>query len=143
VSRRAAPGRRRISLAIIPEIASGAHPATIACTSTPGSSTGDRFVLDATERAALIAAVAGYNTYIRAKADSVGFAYYDPNPLFLAARARGDVPTTPNIANPAEPFGPLFSLDGVHPSTRGHVLIANELITLIAAEYSVRLRPIS
>lgn len=132
-----------ISLAIIPEIATGAHPATIACTATPGSPLGDRFVLDATERAALIAAIAGYNTYISAKADSVGFAYYDPNPLFVAARARGDVPTTPNIANLTEPFGPLFSLDGVHPSTRGHVLIANELTTLIAGEYSVRLRPIS
>ena len=131
-----------ISLAIIPAIATGAHPATIACAS-PGSPTGDQFVLDAAERAALIAAVAGYNTYISAKADSVGFAYYDPNPLFAAARARGDVPAIPNIANLTEPFGRLFSLDGVHPSTRGQVLIANELIALIAAEYSVRLRPVS
>jgi lysophospholipase L1-like esterase len=132
-----------ISLAIIPEIATGAHPATIACTSTSGSPVGDRFVLDATERAAIIATVASYNTYIRAKADSVGFAYYDPNPLFAAARARGDVPATPNMTNLTAPFGPLFSLDGVHPSTRGQVLIANALIALIAAEYSVRLRPIS
>ena len=131
-----------ISLAIIPAIASGAHPATIAC-ATSGSPTGDQFVLDAAERASLIAAIAGYNTYISAKADSVGFAYYDPNPLFAAARARGDVPATPNIANLTEPFGPLFSLDGVHPSTRGQVLIANALIALIAAEYAVRLRPVS
>ena len=130
-----------ISLAIIPEISSGAHPATIAC-GTSGSSLGDRFVLDATERAALVAAVAGYNTYISAKADSVGFAWYDPNPLFIAARARGDVPVTPNIANLDQPFGPLMSNDGVHPSSRGHVLIANELIALIAARYSVRLTPV-
>ena len=131
-----------ISLAIIPEIASGAHPATIACTATAGSSVGDRFVLDATERATLIAAVAGYNTYIAAKADSVGFAYWDPNPLFAAARAQGDVPTTPNVSNLAEPFGPLFSLDGVHPSTRGHVRIANALIAVINSEYSLRLTPV-
>jgi lysophospholipase L1-like esterase len=129
-----------ISMAIIPEIASGAHPATIACTSTPGSSLGDRFVLDATERATLTAAIAGYNTYIAAKADTVGWAYYDPNPLFIAARARGDIPAVPNITNATEPFGPLFSLDGVHPSSRGHVLIANELIGAIEGEYSVRLR---
>jgi lysophospholipase L1-like esterase len=131
-----------ISLAIIPEIATGAHPATISCTATPGSPVGDRFVLDATERATLIAAVAGYNTYISAKADSVGLAFYDPNPLFAAARARGDVPTTPDIANPGAPFGPLFSLDGTHPSNRGQVLIANALIEVIADQYSVRLRSI-
>jgi lysophospholipase L1-like esterase len=130
-----------ISLAIIPEIATGAHPATIACR-TSGASLGDRFVLDAAERAALIAAVAGYNTYISAKADSVGFAWYDPNPLFIAARARGDVPVTPNIANLDQPFGPLVSNDGVHPSSRGHVLIANELMALITARYSVRLTPV-
>jgi lysophospholipase L1-like esterase len=128
-----------LSLAIIPEIASGAQPATIACTSTGGAALGDRFVLDVAERAALLAAVAGYNTYIAAKADSVGYAYYDPNPLFAAARARGDVPTVPSLAVPSEPFGPLFSLDGVHPSNTGQKLIANEIITVIAAEYSVRL----
>ena len=131
-----------ISLAIIPEIASGAHPATISCTATAGSPTGDRFVLDAVERAAITSAVAGYNSYISAKADSVGFAYHDPNPLFLAARARGDVPESPNIANLSEPFGALFSLDGVHPSSRGHVLIANDIIATIAGEYSIPLRSI-
>ena len=131
-----------ISLAIIPEIATGAHPATISCSATAGSPVGDRFVLDATERAALVAAVDGYNRYISAKADSAGLGYYDPNPLFAAARARGDVPTTPNIASPGEPFGPLFSLDGVHPSDRGQVLIANELIAVIAGRYSIRLRPL-
>jgi hypothetical protein len=132
-----------ISLAIIPEIASGAHPASIACTATAGSPIGDRFVLDAAERVAIVSAVAGYNTYISAKADSVGFAYFDPNPMFIAARIRGDIPVTPDITNLDAPFGPLFSLDGVHPSNRGHVLIANELILRIAGEYSVRLRPIS
>ena len=128
-----------ISLAIIAEIATGAHPATIACTSTPGSPVGDRFVLDIAERSTIVAAVTAYNTYISAKADSVGWAYVDPNPLFTAARARGDIPTTPNITNTSEPFGPLFSLDGVHPSARGQVLIANEIIRVIVAEYGVEL----
>ena len=128
-----------ISLAIIPEIATGAHPATIACTATAGSPLGDRFVLDATERATLVAAVTAYNTYISAKADSVGWAYVDPNPLFAAARARGDIPATPNIMNTAEPFGPLFSLDGVHPSAGGQVLIANEIIRVINLAYGVEL----
>ena len=143
VSTDCAASSASISLAIIPEIASGAHPPTIACTATPGSAIGDRFVLDAVERAAIVEAVAGYNTYISAKADSVGFAYFDPNPMFMAARARGEIPAIPDITNLDAPFGPLFSLDGVHPSNRGHVVIANELMGRIAGEYSVRLRPIN
>ena len=131
-----------ISLAIIAEIATGAHPASIACSAMSGSAIGDRFVLDVAERAAITEAVVAYNTYISAKADSVGFAYYDPNPMFIAARQRGEIPVTPNIADIEAPFGPLFSLDGVHPSNLGHVRIANELIARIAGEYSVRLQPI-
>ena len=81
-----------------------------------------------------------YNSYISAKADSVGFAYLDPNPILAAARARGEIPTAPNFANLAQPFGPLFSLDGVHPSNGGQVVIANALIDLLASEFGVRLR---
>ena len=132
-----------ISLAIIPMIAVGAHPPTIACAPTGDPALGDRFILDATERSALTAAVADYNSYISTKADAVGYVYFDPNPLWAAARARGEIPTIPNVTSPSAPFGPLFSLDGVHPSTAGHVLIANALIEVIATEFGVRLRPVS
>ena len=132
-----------ISLAIVPAIATGLHPATIACTATGNEGLGDRFVLDQAEQSVITSAVTKYNTYISAKADSVGYAYLDPNPLWAAARARGDVPTTPNLGNFAQPFGPLFSLDGVHPSNAGHILIANALLDLIASEFGVRLPRIS
>ena len=130
----------RISLAVVPAIASGEHPPVIACTPTMNPPVGDRFILDATEQSALTAAVAKYNTYISGKADSVGFVYFDPNPLWSAARARGDIPAVLDISNLSAPFGPLFSLDGVHPSRAGQVLIANALIDLIAAEFGVSLR---
>jgi hypothetical protein len=35
----------------------------------------------------------------------------------------------------ATPFGPLFSLDGVHPSSAAHIRIANELIGAINDRY--------
>ncbi len=129
-----------VSLAIVTAIATGVHPPTIACGPTADPATGTRFVLDAAEQSAINRAVTEYNTYISAKADSVGFAYLDPNPILAAARARGEIPVTPNLADPAQPFGPLFSLDGVHPSNAGHILIANALIDVIAAEFGVRLR---
>jgi lysophospholipase L1-like esterase len=131
-----------ISLGIIPEIALGLHPAIITCTKSAGSPIGDRFILDPVERTTLVQAVTEYNAYIAAKADSVDFAFYDPNPLFNAARARGDIPTVPNLASTTEPFGPLFSIDGIHPSSQGHVLIANELMAIIAARYAVSLAPV-
>lgn len=132
-----------VSLAIIPAIATGVHAPTIACAPVAGQPIGDRFILDATEQAALTTAVARYNTYISAKADSVGFVFFDPNPLWSAARASGDVPSIPDVGNPSQPFGPLFSLDGVHPSSAGHVLIANALIDLIATEFGVSLRRVA
>ena len=36
-------------------------------------------MLDAAEQVQVKAIVDGYNAYIKAKADSIGFAYYDPN----------------------------------------------------------------
>ena len=132
----------RVSLAIIPAIAAGVHPPTIACTTATDPAVGDLFILDAAEQSALTTAVTKYNSYISAKADSVGYAYLDPNPLWAAARASGAIPEIPDVTNLARPFGHLFSLDGVHPSSAGHVLIANALIDLIAAEFGVRLRPL-
>ena len=130
----------RVSLAIVPAIASGEHPPVIACSPTTNPPVGDRFILDATEQSALTAAVNKYNTYISAKADSVGYAFFDPNPLWSAARARGDIPAIIDVSNLSQPFGPLFSLDGVHPSRAGQILIANALIDLVAAEFGVSLR---
>lgn len=121
-----------ISLAIIPAMIDRTHGTTIDC--APGAD----FVLDPGEQSALTTAVAEYNSYISAKADSVGFAYLDPNPMWAAARANGSIPVIPQVANPVAPFGALFSLDGVHPARAGHVMIANALIDLIAAEFGVR-----
>ena len=131
-----------VSLAIVAAIATGVHPPTIACSPTADPSVGSAFILDVAEQSALRMAVTEYNSYISAKADSIGFAYFDPNPMLEAARGRGDIPAIPDVTNFAQPFGPLFSVDGIHPSNGGHVLIANALIDVIAAEYGVRLRRI-
>ena len=130
-----------VSLAIVPAIATGIHPATIACAPIADPAIGDRFILDATERSALVGAVAKYNTYISAKADSVGYAWFDPNPVLEAARASGEIPEVPDVTSFSAPFGRLFSLDGVHPSNAGHILIANALMEVIAAEFGVLIPP--
>jgi lysophospholipase L1-like esterase len=102
---------------------------------------GDLYVLDAAEQATLSATITGYNTYIKSKADAIGFAYYDPNILFAAKRASGEIPAFPILNNPTATFGTLISLDGVHPAAAAHLLIANELIGVINTKYGTSLKP--
>ena len=127
---------------ILGQIRSGAHPAIIACDkATPGLPfpVGDLFVLDPAEQVTLSGAITAYNIYIATKAASIGFAYYDPNPLLASLRASGAVPPFPNLASATATFGNYFSLDGIHPAAAGHVVVANELIGVINAKYGTKL----
>jgi lysophospholipase L1-like esterase len=135
------------SLIDVPQLAAairaGSHPAVISC--APGAlpaPVGDVFVLDPQEQATLSATITAYNDYIEAKAAEIGFGYWDPNDLFAAARASGQIPPFPNLASPTQTFGPLISLDGIHPSAAAHVLIANALIDVINATYGTSLQPV-
>ena len=129
---------------LIPLIKAGTHPPLISCQPgvVPGTLVGDLFVLDATEQATLGATITGYNNYIKSKADAIGFAYYDPNVLLAAQRAAGAIPAFPVVTSTTATFGPLVSLDGVHPAAAAHKLIANDLIALINAKYGTTLAPV-
>jgi lysophospholipase L1-like esterase len=129
---------------LIPLIKAGTHPALISCQPgvVPGTLVGDLFVLDATEQATLAATITGYNNYIKSKADAIGFAYYDPNVLLAAQRASGAIPPFPIVTSTTATFGPLISLDGVHPAAAAHKLIANDLIALINNKYGTTLAPV-
>jgi lysophospholipase L1-like esterase len=125
---------------LIQAIRSNTHPAVLSC--EPGAVTppvGDVFVLDLAEQVTLGGAIAAYNAYISSRADALGFGFWDPNPLFVAKRATGEIPPFPNLASPTATFGPLISLDGVHPTGEAHRLIANELIDVINAKYGTTL----
>jgi len=127
---------------LIPLIRSGAHPPLISCekNAVPGTLVGDLFVLDAGELATLSAAITAYNTYIQAKAATIGFAYYDPNILLAAKKANGEIPPFPNFASTNQTFGTFVSLDGVHPAAAAHIAIANDLAATINAKYGTSLR---
>jgi lysophospholipase L1-like esterase len=100
---------------------------------------GNLFVLDAAEGAALAAAVAGYNNYIKTKADAIGFGYWDPNPTFTGIRGTAQSLPFPTFATTGT-FGTAFSLDGVHPSAEGQKLIAKSLIGVINTKYGTTLK---
>jgi lysophospholipase L1-like esterase len=138
----AAPGNQAlVSIQIIAQMRSGAHPRVIACApnSIPGTAVGNIFILDATEQASLAATVAGYNTFIKSQADANGWAYYDPNPLLLSLKGSGCIGTVPNLANATQPFGPCISLDGIHPTVKANQAVTADLIAAINAQYKTHL----
>ena len=92
----------------------------------------------------LITTATAYNTAIEAEADERGWVYLDANALLLQvaaadANAFRPFPAFPGTAAPDvtlnSPFGTAVSLDGFHPSTSAHVIVANALIAAINAEY--------
>jgi len=101
----------------------------------------DARVLSAEELTALGTAVASYNAIIEEEATTRGWAYYSPNPTFAQLRAAGDIPLFPDVQNPTALFGPIFSLDGVHPSSTAHELVAEEIADAIDATYGTSLSP--
>jgi lysophospholipase L1-like esterase len=113
------------------------HPPTVYCESLPApfQPLGNVYVLDAVEQTALSDTVTAYNALIAAEADTLGFAYYDPNPALVAFKTSHAVPNFPDLADPTAAFGTLFSLDGVHPAAAAHVVLANNIIDAINAKY--------
>jgi len=130
------------------QIRVGAHPPIVACVPGGASGTlpapiGDILILDPTEQTTINAIVNGYNTYLQTKANSIGFAFYDPNTLLTTQKAAGTViRSTPNYASPTAPFGSGMSLDGVHPALAVHKLLANDLIGVINTKYGTSLTPV-
>ncbi len=112
-------------------------PALIVCVNGDVPGMGDYLVLDVGEQATVYNLISSYNAYIAQEAASLGWAYWDPNTLLAQLAATpGAINYPPNLASTSAPFGTAISLDGVHPSTSTHKLIANALIAVINAKYS-------
>lgn len=90
----------------------------------------DEVVLDAAEKNRVIARVNKFNSIIKEVSSEYDIPLFDINELFSKAATEGLV--VGGVVFTSEYLtGGLFSLDGVHPSTIGHALIANELIKLM------------
>jgi hypothetical protein len=95
-------------------------------------------ILTGAEIAQLKIAVQRYNAFIQQQAEAEGYAYLDVNPLFTALKAGGQIPLFPALTSD-QPFGPLFSLDGVHPSGAAHDILAEATAAAINDEYGTNL----
>jgi len=122
----------------VPKIAAAALagvPDTLDCTV-------DAEVVTAAEYANMRVAVAAFNAHIQTAAAAHGFAYFDVNPFLLAQvqtplNPTGLIPAFPDLApalgGGSVGFGPLFSLDGVHPSSAAHRVVADSVAATINA----------
>lgn len=91
------------------------------------------------EYAAMRGAVVGFNTAIATEATARGYAVVDMNAILVAARVAGAIPPFPNTAavgtGGSITFGPFISLDGFHPSTLAHQVLADSLASTINQKY--------
>jgi lysophospholipase L1-like esterase len=131
-----------ISIDILPFWAAGA-PKVVTCQALPQDSVSRYFILTRAQQDTVENAITTWNAYIKAKADSLGWAYLDPLPLFQQLKMSGQIPPFPNFLSATQPFGPFITLDGIHPSAAAHVMIANGLIGAINAQYKVEIPTIT
>lgn len=94
----------------------------------------DKWVLLPSEQAEIASAVDGFNATIQAAANQAGLAFVDANALLseLASTgiASGNFVLTSDLVT-----GGAFSLDGIHLTSRGYALAANEFMKAIDATY--------
>ena len=100
---------------------------------------GDVYGLDEAEQAAVTDTVTQYNALIQAEADTLGWAYVDPNPALVALKEGGQIPLFPDLTQPSAAFGAYFTLDGVHPSGTAHIALVNLIIDAVNAKYGTNI----
>ncbi|HEY0047439.1 MAG TPA: G-D-S-L family lipolytic protein [Flavobacterium sp.] len=101
----------------------------------------DRHVLIPTEIEELRVATVAFNATISAEATANNLAFVDANAL-LQQVSNGGVRFGNYHLSSSFVTGGAFSLDGVHPSSRGYALIANKFLEAINATYGSTFRPL-
>tara|TARA_R110002020_G_scaffold63170_2_gene168727 strand:+ start:96442 stop:97905 length:1464 start_codon:yes stop_codon:yes gene_type:complete len=94
----------------------------------------DKWVLLPSEQQDIATATASFNATIAAAATAAGLAQVDANSL-LDELAGGGIQSGNFTLTSSLVTGGAFSLDGIHPTSRGYALIANEFLKAIDATY--------
>jgi hypothetical protein len=113
----------------------GGLPVGVGYSATLANPLPSQYVLDATELAAIQARTTQLNNIIAKTARQYKVPVVDMNTFFNSV-ALGGIAINATSNNAAFVRGNLFSLDGVHPTSRGYAVIANEFIKVINANYN-------
>jgi lysophospholipase L1-like esterase len=76
------------------------------------------------------------NAVIRAEADRRGFAYFALAALYEQANRKAPFSAVTLLTSP-QPYGPLISLDGLHPSAAGSAVLAEAAASALNARYEM------
>ena len=115
--------------------AAGQPAVALSCADIPGT---QDFVLTKADIGALEAQLADMNSHIRGVAAVNGFAFFDLDPLYGRHHSKAPFSAT-TLLTSDEPYGPLISLDGVHPSAAGHRILAREAAKALNVTYHLAL----
>jgi len=119
------------SSAFIGTLADPSNPASVNGVGVPLA---DKWVLTATELAAVITATEAYNTTIKAIANSNNnIALVDLNAILL--EASGGIRFDNYTMTTSLVTGGLVSLDGIHLTGRGYALMANKILEAMDAKF--------
>ena len=91
--------------------------------------------------ATIAARVTAFNTKIAAVASAHSWALVNLDSALAVLVAADSIPPIPNLAGTGPLFGTFISLDGFHPSSAGHKLIADLFVAAIDAKYGATLTP--
>ena len=97
-------------------------------------------VLTKASTIAIAGEVLTLDAFIAQQANTRGWALVDLNGLLAANKAQ--IPPFPLFSAgppPSVSFGPLFSLDGIHPTAAGHKAIADAFVAAINAKFGTSL----
>ena len=107
------------------------NPATVNGVGVPLA---DNWVLTKTEIVEVTEMIDHINGKISSMATQLGYAHFDANNMFQQIFS-GDITYNSFNPNASLVFGGMMSLDGVHPTSRGYAVIANEFMKAIDERY--------
>ena len=118
----------------------GLSPAVLSCANAPATDADGLvirdYVLGPSDLAQLDAQFAEMNAIIRAEAEARGFAYFALSALYEQANTKAPFSAVALLTS-TEPYGPLVSLDGIHPSAEGARVLAEAAAGALAARYNM------
>jgi lysophospholipase L1-like esterase len=120
----------------------GESPAVLSCANAPAVGPNGQvirdYVLSPAELSQLNAQLAQMNAVVREEAARHGFAYFALGALYEEANAKAPFSAVALMTAP-EPYGPLVSADGLHPSAAGSRVLALAAARALNARYRFRI----
>jgi lysophospholipase L1-like esterase len=107
------------------------------------SALADQYILTKDELAEIDAATKAYNAIIKNLAQKYDLAFFDANALMNKLKTDGITygSTKYNANFPSNQPTDAFSLDGVHPNSKGYAILANGFIAAINSKYGKSITP--